>query len=92
MKLFPRRVVLDHQPGAIDDRQLLPGKHEGYRTMCTFQRHTPGHCRFIGIGRTDYGEIGDDPQARQLLDGLMRGTVLSHNYRVMREDVRDVQF
>ena len=45
----------------------------------------------VGIGRAHHVQPGNCAQSRQLLDGLVGGTVFAHTDAIVREDVKNLQ-
>ena len=71
----------------VDHRDLLTRQHQRDGAVSGQDRHTPCFHRFGRVRRSDDDQVGDRPQCGELLDRLMRGTVLPEADRVVREDV-----
>ena len=77
--------------GAIDDRQRLPRTDQRGRPVLQLQDAAIGFGHLVGVGRPDHDHAGDRPQRHQLLDRLVRRSVLADADRIMRPDVQHRQ-
>ena len=71
----------------VEGRDVLACKDEDCRLVMELHDDFPGLDHLVGIGGAEHDEAGDRPQRGQLLDRLMRRTVLAHADRVVSEDV-----
>ena len=74
---------------AIQRRQRLPRQDQQRRLMPQLHDDPPGFDDFVGICRSEHNEIGNRPERRELLNGLMGRAVFAQTDRIMGEDVDD---
>jgi len=77
--------------GRIEHRELLAREREQRGTGTLGERDAPSRGRLVGVRRTDDEHVRDQPESGEMLDGLVRGTVLAQSDAVVREDVDRVQ-
>src|SRR5690606_19699797 len=75
--------------GAVQNRHVLPAQNQGGGPVVV-DGGPPGHGGLVGICGPDDPESGHGPEAGQVLDGLVGGTVLSHTHRVVGPGVDDL--
>ena len=76
---------------AVEGRQVLPAQCQYHRPVSDLQRDAPGHGGFVGIRGAYHDQIGNRAQVCQLLDRLMRRSVLAERKTVVSEYMDDVQ-
>ena len=52
-------------------------------TGLLLQRHTPSNRGLVGVGRPNQRKMGNDAASHQMLNGLVRGAVLTQKDAVM---------
>ena len=72
-------------------RQVLPRQQQRAGARALLERERPGHRGLGGVAGPPDIEIGDQAQARGMLDGLVRRAVLAQADRVVREDMNHAQ-
>jgi len=72
---------------AVDHRELLASEHETNGASGVRQRHAPGLNGLRRIARAHDHHVRHGSQAGQLLDRLMRRTILAERDAVMGPDV-----
>ena len=78
--------------GALEHRNALAGQDEPDRAAAVTARHdaAPRVGRLVGVTGAHHRQVGDRAQCREVLDGLMRGTVLAEADGVVGPDVDGV--
>ena len=74
---------------AVEGRQRLAAQHQTGRLMLEPDDDAPRFDDFVGVGRAERDESGDAAQREELLDRLVRRSVLAHADRVVGEDIDD---
>ncbi len=62
---------------AFEDRNRLARQDQRSRARVVFERHHPRGDRLARIGRAPYAQAWNRPQRREVLDRLVRGSVLA---------------
>src|SRR3954447_551523 len=70
----------------LQRRKLLAGEHQDGRPVVALERRGPARRDLQRIARTPELDVGDGPQRRQVLDGLVRRSVLAEEHGVVGED------
>src|SRR5262249_39882967 len=75
--------------GAIERGQRLAAEDHHHRLVPQLHDRAPGLDDLVGVPRPDREQPRDGAERRQVLDGLMRRSVLAHTDRIVREDEDD---
>ena len=85
----PRDAGSRREARAVEGRERLAGQHQTGGLMLQTHDDAPGLDDFVGVGRSQRDETGNAAQRDELLDRLVRRTVLPDADRIMREHVDD---